>query len=96
MGFKLKYKKEELFKFRVNHLPCAMCQRDKTEREIEKMLMTIDRNSDFDWDLANLFHGLTHNMIGKQFLYFTQSEKLVWLYELARDINKGVPVLGAK
>ena len=60
------------------------------------MLMTIDHNSDFDWDLANLSHGLTHNMIGKQFLYFTQSEKLVWLYELARDINKGVPVLGAK
>lgn len=54
-----------------------MCQRDKTEREIEKMLMTIDKNSDFDWDLANLYHGLTDNMIGKQFLYFTQSEKLV-------------------
>lgn len=54
-----------------------MCQRDKTEREIEKMLMTIDKNSDFDRDLANLYHGLTDNMIGKKFLYFTQSEKLV-------------------
>ena len=83
-------KRPPLYDLTVTHLPCEWCSRDhNTKQEIEKMLSSIDLTCKLDQDLACIYHNLTHTSTedGIRSLYWTDSEKLVWLYELVRCLD---------
>ncbi|CAC5415719.1 unnamed protein product [Mytilus coruscus] len=90
MDFKLRYEKTTLYDLPVIHTPCNLCNKDSsTKHEIESMLNSIDQTASLDKDLTGIYHYLVHSNTqdGIRLLYWMDSEKLVWLYELVRCLD---------
>ncbi|VDI67984.1 Hypothetical predicted protein [Mytilus galloprovincialis] len=90
-NLELPYDKIYAMAFLVLHTPCDLCNRDiRTKHEIESMLNSIDQTASLDKDLAGIYQNLAYSSTqnGIRLLYWVDSEKLVWLYELVRCLDK--------
>ena len=90
MDYQLRYEKESLYYMPVQHVPCEWCIKDpSTKEEIEKMLTSIDLTCKLDKTLAWMYHHLVHisTSEGRRFLLLADSEKLVWLCQLAQCLD---------